>query len=1270
MIQHLSIRVPWTDNGFIGRVCDCPLKNFACQRLKSIAENSMLACHQPEVESVGFSCFSEKDKRQKLPCITESKAFMSQEEITVECSHDYSKYYSTHKDFVPSTMRIPPYTLVARPFRWLMRGDNISRSGGNVIRALNNIPDRDPSIAHLLTLEDRGKTVGESWVQHHASQKQVFETFFENVIPGKSLCFIYAKSVPYVEDADRILLGVAVVDKTVQLPQMHKKIEGSQSKLESFSWECMVQHKIRKSGYRFLSDEHGVFGGFILPYDQFIQKIEDPTLSNREKEELIKDFQKVVVSIPSDFREEFSYASEHVSDDVAISVLMQLKKSLEDISKIDYIQGNVIDCRVWIDAKIEELWASKSVYPSLGMMLSAVLDSDNGCFPGMFIANELDKHMKTVQNADVFDMLSDWIENGESPSGIEFTRNHRLIWQKAVTENNDSYSTFKKLSRISLSLRQADFLWRKFQRGDLDISDNPYKIYSACINEDEALRVPLSKVDSAFFVPRTYRKRFFGDSKDYIESADDPYRVTGFALKALSDAATDGHTYLPIDKMIERIQDVPVCQECHVEESVLRLYDSEYFNDLIKIIDNSQGRFYKLKYYDVLDSCIRKCINDRLSLPAMPFDAQNFSVALPEGIVRNADADKEQQEAAEAISKSAISVLCGPAGTGKTTLLTNLCKLFDNRVLLLAPTGKARVRMQQNMVLNIPHEVKTVAGYLIKLDSVESGKKSYDYFTGRYFMPKEQDHSYDGADVIVDESSMLTEEMFAALLVALQGARRIMFVGDVSQLPPIGAGKPFYELCQLLESKGWGFGKLKTQTRFYQPGQQTPLDVELSKHFALDEDIKSAANDEVFKLLSGTEKTDRLSFVEWDNPKDLREKLLDVLRVELDLKSNDDVIGFNKSLGATEYEGKQYFWCGNEFEDFQGRRVSRDGIGSFADDWQIIMPLRNRYDIGSVGINAFVQEHYRSEAIRAELELRNKDWRFPLPYPGNIVRGDKVINLANTNIETANKPIDADKIRAIPVANGEIGVVGQAKSFKKIKYGVEFSSQPRKCFCYSGKEQSDDSSLLELAYAITVHKAQGSDFKTVILIMGENTPLTSREMLYTALTRQKHRLVIMYNGSIESLKDLKLDSKSALLNRYSDLFFDAHNINLDDALAVGRSNYIHRTDRGERVISKSEVIVANALARLGINYVYEKPLHLSGYAKAIKPDFTITHNGNVFYWEHLGMMSQADYAYKWQAKLELYRKNGIEPIVSQDDTNGGIDSKEIERIIRDKILNA
>ena len=510
MIQHLSIRVPWTDNGFIGRVCDCPLKNFACQRLKSIAENSMLACHQPEVESVGFSCFSEKDKRQKLPCITESKAFRSPEEITVECSHDYSKYYSTHKDFVPSTMRIPPYTLVARPFRWLMRGDNISRSGGNVIRALNNIPDRDPSIAHLLTLEDRGKTVGESWVQHHASQKQVFETFFENVIPGKSLCFIYAKSVPYVEDADRILLGVAVVDKTVQLPQMHKKIEGSQSKLESFSWECMVQHKIRKSGYRFLSDEHGVFGGFILPYDQFIQKIEDPTLSNREKEELIKDFQKVVVSIPSDFREEFSYASEHVSDDVAISVLMQLKKSLEDISKIDYIQGNVIDCRVWIDAKIEELWASKSVYPSLGMMLSAVLDSDNGCFPGMFIANELDKHMKTVQNADVFDMLSDWIENGESPSGIEFTRNHRLIWQKAVTENNDSYSTFKKLSRISLSLRQADFLWRKFQRGDLDISDNPYKIYSACINEDEALRVPLSKVDSAFFVPRTYRKRFFG----------------------------------------------------------------------------------------------------------------------------------------------------------------------------------------------------------------------------------------------------------------------------------------------------------------------------------------------------------------------------------------------------------------------------------------------------------------------------------------------------------------------------------------------------------------------------------------------------------------------------------------------------------------------------------------------------------------------------------------------------------------------------------------
>ena len=147
---------------------------------------------------------------------------------------------------------------------------------------------------------------------------------------------------------------------------------------------------------------------------------------------------------------------------------------------------------------------------------------------------------------------------------------------------------------------------------------------------------------------------------------------------------------------------------------------------------------------------------------------------------------------------------------------------------------------------------------------------------------------------------------------------------------------------------------------------------------------------------------------------------------------------------------------------------------------------------------------------------------------------------------------------------------------------------------------------------------------------------------------------------------MKQNSKSSLLTRYSDLFETAKSINFDDIIVADKANYIHITDNNERVISKSEVIVANTLARHGIKYCYEKPLRLKGRDRPIKPDFTIIHNGKTYYWEHLGMLSQEGYRNKWMLKLELYHKNGIEPITSRDDANGGINSKEIENIIQEK----
>lgn len=124
---------------------------------------------------------------------------------------------------------------------------------------------------------------------------------------------------------------------------------------------------------------------------------------------------------------------------------------------------------------------------------------------------------------------------------------------------------------------------------------------------------------------------------------------------------------------------------------------------------------------------------------------------------------------------------------------------------------------------------------------------------------------------------------------------------------------------------------------------------------------------------------------------------------------------------------------------------------------------------------------------------------------------------------------------------------------------------------------------------------------------------------------------------------------------------------------------IHRTRRGDRVRSKSEVIIADALHTEGVTYRYEAELVGSDGQRKL-PDFTIedAEAGVTYYWEHLGMLHDIVYRRRWAAKLAWYRKEGILPhtegggpngtlVVTQDDERGGFDSSEVARLIQEVI---
>jgi hypothetical protein len=125
---------------------------------------------------------------------------------------------------------------------------------------------------------------------------------------------------------------------------------------------------------------------------------------------------------------------------------------------------------------------------------------------------------------------------------------------------------------------------------------------------------------------------------------------------------------------------------------------------------------------------------------------------------------------------------------------------------------------------------------------------------------------------------------------------------------------------------------------------------------------------------------------------------------------------------------------------------------------------------------------------------------------------------------------------------------------------------------------------------------------------------------------------------------------------------------------------IHRTERGELVRSKSELVIADKLHARGVEYKFEQPFTLNG-GRVCYPDFTIADHarGVTFYWEHLGMLEDPAYRARWERKRSAYAAAGVLPvsegggpegtlIETRDDPVGGLDSKAISEIIDRLIL--
>lgn len=143
----------------------------------------------------------------QLPCVSEGAAFMSAMELHATEIHPYKKNNpETLGHFLPTEVTYPAYSLPGRPYRW-MRKENVT--GNRDIIGLQEIY----GIRYNKAIEPtftRMRNNDEGWIQEADNHKAVFDEFYRDVKPNRSLCVIYSEQVPFVEDSRRVVLGMAV----------------------------------------------------------------------------------------------------------------------------------------------------------------------------------------------------------------------------------------------------------------------------------------------------------------------------------------------------------------------------------------------------------------------------------------------------------------------------------------------------------------------------------------------------------------------------------------------------------------------------------------------------------------------------------------------------------------------------------------------------------------------------------------------------------------------------------------------------------------------------------------------------------------------------------------------------------------------------------------------------------------------------------------------------------------------------------------------------
>lgn len=932
-LTHLTIRVAWHDSQWNGAVCAQPGLNSFCNALPRIREGKSAT-----EDALAGRAFDTLAPSELPPCKAESGFFMSPRPWIREFDHPYRQNKNcaeTHGNLKKRLLSVPACSAIAVPFNWMLRREQ----RGIDQRSLRSLPS------------DVAPPFPSPWVFGRERQEAIVDLVFDRLTIEKSLVLFYTKEGhPLGDSLRRLVVGIGRITK-VGKREHYDTVDGKQGYP---LWDRVISHSIRPDGV----------DGFLLPYHEYLTPTGDPAEDAR-RADLVRE---IVVTPPEAHAGDFSFGSELTDADVALSVLSRALAAVRKIREHGIATGPWQKREEWLNQQLTLAWQDRGAFPGLGAMLEAI-----GMRLGTALVMDLRATGALRSDAEPWSVLDELFAGKRKAPDKAFTPDIEATAPTWLGLPPTRRKLFHLLSRFDLTPTQAKRIWEDSKRragfakatSDEELIDNPYVIAERDLGGNDDAAVSLEVIDRGLLPDEALASAPKVLDPSGVKSAADRRRIRCGLVTVLRAAAESGDSLLSMEEALGRL---PPLSAAHP-----MLISADWIDGNAAFLDGVISRLVVEAKSDPpksvpalqlteLKACEEKLAKTLRARCAKSIEAPkaDWKALITEALVANGQKVdlanprhrvglEEQARSLQALCSRRLSVLTGGAGTGKTAVVGGLVRcdvLQKEGLLLLAPTGKARVRLQGAT----QGDAMTVAQFLHRLKRYD-GTRQRPLFEGKDTYRKAK-------TVVIDEASMLTMDDLFAVLQALDltHVQRLILVGDPNQLPPIGVGRPFADLITWLSSLlssdnadekllSQALARLTVEVRSVRTEdaekKERPSDTLRLASWFTDAPPGGFAEEVLSRLCLG-ECLNDLEIAYWSTPAELRKRLLDQFQVHLGLKGPTDVAGFNKSFGFAD-EG----WI---------KRDDPDGI----ENWQLLSPTR-MHPHGVAELNRWVQAQFRAK---------------------------------------------------------------------------------------------------------------------------------------------------------------------------------------------------------------------------------------------------------------------------------------------------------------------